>query len=191
MIDALVRNSKEAGDRRLKAALAETTPLPLTMRTRPREGLPLVSRKTQAGWERHRKLRRRERQKSPMTKDAKAARTISHLRKYEFSKVVSGASSDCCKRQGLSVVSVCHSCVLVLDKVGIGSFTKKFPMKREEKCKKKWRWSCRKIKTWYIYNYNIVTLFAKKKNWFQICIFLADMAYFNIWFSWFWWRPNI
>ena len=35
----------------------------------------------------------------------------------------------------------------VFAKIDIGAFIEKCPIKTEEKCKKKWRWSCRKLKT--------------------------------------------
>ena len=44
----------------------------------------------------------------------------------------------------------------------IGSSIKSCSIKHKTKCKKKWRWSCRLMKTWHIYNNNIVNLFAKK-----------------------------
>ena len=44
----------------------------------------------------------------------------------------------------------------------IGPSIKSCPIKLKTKCKKKWRWSCRLMKTWHTYNNNIVNLFAKK-----------------------------
>ena len=46
--------------------------------------------------------------------------------------------------------------------IDIGSSIKSCPIKLKTKCKKKWRWSCRLMKTWHTYNNNIVNLFAKK-----------------------------
>ena len=43
----------------------------------------------------------------------------------------------------------------------IGSAIKSCPIKLKTKCKK-WRWSCRLMKTWHTYNNNIANLFAKK-----------------------------
>ena len=53
---------------------------------------------------------------------------------------------------------------VILKKVlfGIESSIKSCPIKLKTKCKKKWRWSCRLMKTWHTYNNNIVNLFAKK-----------------------------
>ena len=44
----------------------------------------------------------------------------------------------------------------------IGLFIKSCPIKLKTKCKKKWRWSCRLMKTWHTYNNNIVNIIAKK-----------------------------
>ena len=46
--------------------------------------------------------------------------------------------------------------------IDIGSSIKSCPINLKTKCKKKWRWSCRLMKTWHTYNNNIVNLFAKK-----------------------------
>ena len=48
------------------------------------------------------------------------------------------------------------------DVLYIGSSIKSCPIKLKTKCKKKWRWSRRLMKTWHTYNNNIVNLFAKK-----------------------------
>ena len=46
-------------------------------------------------------------------------------------------------------------------KRNIGSSIKSCPINLKTKCKKKWRWSCRLMKTWHTYNNNLVNLFAK------------------------------
>ena len=51
---------------------------------------------------------------------------------------------------------------IVAHYVNIGSSIKSCPIKLETKCKKKWRRSCRLMKTWHTYNNNVVNLFARK-----------------------------
>ena len=50
-----------------------------------------------------------------------------------------------------------------------------FPCNWWKKGMKKWGWSCRQKKTWYIFNNYIVTFL--QKNWFHIWICPADMAF--------------
>ena len=59
-------------------------------------------------------------------------------------------------------------------RLDIGSLIKKVSHKTKKKCKRQWGWSCRKIKTWFIY-YNNIVILLQKENLFQTCIFLADL----------------
>ena len=56
----------------------------------------------------------------------------------------------------------------------IGWSIKKCSIKVKEKCTKKWRWPCRKLKIWYMWNNIMVFLFAKK-------------IFFFFWFIWLVW----
>ena len=53
-------------------------------------------------------------------------------------------------------------CTLASLLYDIGSSIKSFPIKLKTQCEKKWRRSCRLMKTWHTYNNNIVNLFARK-----------------------------
>ena len=55
---------------------------------------------------------------------------------------------------------------------------KKFSIKVKKKSKKKGRWPSRRIKTWYIYNNNIVFLFMKKL--FSYLDFSGRYGHFNV-----------
>ena len=61
-------------------------------------------------------------------------------------------------------------------------------MKKE--CKKKWRWSYRKMKAWYIYNKTIAFLFAKKKMILNP-YFSSKYNVIYVWFLWYRLGTNI
>ena len=52
---------------------------------------------------------------------------------------------------------------------------KKCSIKVMKKCTKNWRWPCRELKTWYMWN-NITVFLFTKKYFFVILIYIADIG---------------
>ena len=70
----------------------------------------------------------------------------------------------------------------------IGWTIKKCSIKVKKKCTKKWRWPCRELKTWYMWNNIMVFLFAKKYS-FYFDLF-SWYGHLNVKYWQFWHWPN-